>query len=297
VSCGNEIDIDSRYAFRQHFYQYAGFRYVKTNNSDLNIRLSKNINPYETDELVCQYIEFHYGQSYFNVDNFSKKCAEEVIKFMDKEKKFKNVIDIGCSVGRFTFEMTKYCDKILGIDLSARFIQVCYNVRDHINTIPYVIPIEGELKEYKQITPIQIRKDLGIMDDDCPRINFLQKDACNLPLLEYKDYDLIFCGNLIDCLSDPKLFLENIHERILPNGLLVLTSPYTWIETHTSKENWIGGKKVDGEDLTTLQRLETILLPYFKLISTKDIEFVIRETKRKFQHTIAEMTIWRKIEN
>jgi len=303
VSCGNEIEPESRYAFRQHFYQYAGFRYVKNDNSksqsNLNIRMSKNINPYETDELVCQYIEFHYGQSYFNIDNYNKVCASEVIKFLginnNNKKQFQKAIDIGCSVGRFTFELAKYCDNILGIDLSARFIQVCYNVRDYENCLPYVIPIEGDLKEYKRIYPIEIRNELGITDDDCNKINFLQKDACNLPLSEYNGYDLIFCGNLIDRLSDPKLFLETIHERIILNGLLVITSPYTWIETYTKKDNWIGGKKVDGEDETTLQRLETILSVNFKLIHKKDIEFVIRETKRKFQHTVSEMTIWQKI--
>jgi 5-histidylcysteine sulfoxide synthase/putative 4-mercaptohistidine N1-methyltranferase len=304
VSCGNEIEPESRYAFRQHFYQYAGFRYVKNDNSKshtyLNIRMSKNINPYETDELVCQYIEFHYGQSYFNIDNYNKVCASEVIKFLginnnNNKKQFEKAIDIGCSVGRFTFELARYCDSILGIDLSARFIQVCYNVRDYENSLPYVIPIEGDLKEYKKINPTEIRNELGISDDDCNKINFLQKDACNLPLSEYNGYDLIFCGNLIDRLSDPKLFIETIHERIVLNGLLVITSPYTWIEEYTKKDNWIGGKKVDGEDETGIQRLETILSVHFKLIHTKDIEFVIRETKRKFQHTVSEMTIWQKI--
>jgi len=76
---------------------------------------------------------------------------------------------------------------------------------------------------------------------------------------------------------------------------LVITCPYTWIETYTSKEKWLGGRKVNGEDETGLQRLETILSVHFKLIHTKDIEFVIRETKRKFEHGITEMTIWQKI--
>lgn len=294
ISCGNEIDINSRYAFRQHFYQYAGFRYVITNNSECEIRSNSNNNPYETDNMVCQYIEFHYGPTYFNIPNYSKKCAEECINFLGKDMRFKNAIDIGCSVGRFTFEFSKYCDNILGIDLSARFIQVCYNVRDNINLIPYVIPIEGDINEYKQIDPVQIRNNLNISLDDCAKINFLQKDACNLPESTFNNYDFIFCGNLIDRLSDPKTFIETMNNRIVHNGILVLTSPYTWLQEYTNKDNWIGGKKINGEDQTTLQTLEILLSPHFELLTVKDIEFVIRETKRKFQHTISQMSIWRK---
>jgi 5-histidylcysteine sulfoxide synthase/putative 4-mercaptohistidine N1-methyltranferase len=294
VSCGNEIDINSRYAFRQHFYQYAGFRYVITNDSEYDIKYNSNNNPYETDDMVCQYIEFHYGSIYFNIPNYLKICVEECINFLGNNIRFKNAIDIGCSVGRFTFEFAKYCDNILGIDLSARFIQVCYNIRDNINLISYVIPIEGDIKEYKQINPVHIRNDLSISSDDCTKINFLQKDACNLPLSEYNNYDFIFCGNLIDRLSDPKIFIETLHKRMVNGGILVMTSPYTWIETYTIKENWIGGKKISGEDQTTLQTLEILLSPHFELLKVKDIEFVIRETKRKFQHTISEMSIWRR---
>ena len=30
---------------------------------------------YETDDLVAQYCEFHYGQTYFAVPNFPARCA------------------------------------------------------------------------------------------------------------------------------------------------------------------------------------------------------------------------------
>jgi len=42
-------------------------------------------------------------------------------------------------------------------------------------------------------------------------------------------------------LYDPRRFLETIHERLNPGGVLVITSPYTWLEEFTKKENWLGG--------------------------------------------------------
>jgi len=75
---------------------------------------------------------------------------------------------------------------------------------------------------------------------------------------------------------------------------LILTSPYTWLEEFTPKEKWIGGYKRDGENVTTLQGLEEILGEAFTLLDTEDIPFVIQETARKHQHTVAQMSVWQK---
>ncbi|GAL02309.1 conserved domain protein [Photobacterium aphoticum] len=74
----------------------------------------------------------------------------------------------------------------------------------------------------------------------------------------------------------------------------MIASPYTWLEEYTVKQHWLGGIKVNGENFTTLDGLTETLIPHFELIAVKEIPFVIRETKRKFQHTVSEMTIWRK---
>lgn len=107
---------------------------------------------------------------------------------------------------------------------------------------------------------------------------------------------MILAVNLIDRLYDPAKFLVNVHERINLGGLLLIASPYTWLEEHTKRESWIGGFKRDGESFTTLDGLKSILGNHFKLIQgPQEVPFVIRETRRKFQHTLSEVTIWEKI--
>ena len=99
--------------------------------------------------------------------------------------------------------------------------------------------------------------------------------------------------NLIDRLYDPARFLTSIHERINRGGLLILVSPYTWLEEYTQRDRWIGGFRKDGENVTTLQAITQLLSSHFaSAASPQDIAFVIRETSRKFQHTIAQMTVW-----
>ena len=101
--------------------------------------------------------------------------------------------------------------------------------------------------------------------------------------------------NLIDRLYEPRLFLDSVHERLNKGGVLILTSPYTWLEEYTQKQFWLGGyKDENGDEVHTLEMLKTILGVHFDLIDTHDIAFVIRETPRKFQHSIAQMSVWKK---
>ncbi|MDF1881252.1 5-histidylcysteine sulfoxide synthase, partial [Sulfurimonas sp. MAG313] len=76
ASTGNELMKHSRYAFRRHFYQHAGFRYVIGNELE-----KEEENIYETDELVSQYCDFQYGQEHFGVQNFAVACAQKAIKY------------------------------------------------------------------------------------------------------------------------------------------------------------------------------------------------------------------------
>ena len=88
-----------------------------------------------------------------------------------------------------------------------------------------------------------------------------------------------------------------IKSRINPGGLLVLTSPYTWLESFTEKDKWLGGFKADtGENFTTLEGIQQALQPEFEQHQSPiDVPFVIRETRRKHQHTVAELSVWRKL--
>jgi hypothetical protein len=84
-----------------------------------------------------------------------------------------------------------------------------------------------------------------------------------------------------------------VHERLNPGGILLIASPYTWLEEHTKSEEWIGGFKKNAESFTTLDGLKEILGQHFRLLEGPlDVPFVIRETKRKFQHTLSEVTLW-----
>ncbi|HRQ05545.1 MAG TPA: 5-histidylcysteine sulfoxide synthase [Nitrosomonas halophila] len=284
IACGNESLKSARYAFRRHFFQHAGFRYVI---SDAPATLASS--HYETDKLLSEYAEFHYGDNYFDVPNFPAALAKLAITAMGSRPAHK-ALDLGCASGRATFELARHFEHVTGVDFSARFINQGVQLAQH-GVLRYTLTDEGELVFYRE----RSLANLGL-ENVKHKVEFFQGDACNLkPILT--GYDLILAANLIDRLYDPSKFLSMIHERLNSGGLLLIASPYTWLEEHTKRENWVGGFKRDGESFGTLDGLKEILGKHFRLIQGPlEVPFVIRETRRKFQHTLSEATIWEKID-
>jgi len=283
ISTGNEATRDSRYAFRRHFFQHAGFRYVAAEQE-----VEKPEAMYENDDAVAQYCDAHFGPEKFGVGNYPAELVRIAVDAMGARPKHR-ALDLGCAVGRASFELAKHFDFVSGIDFSARFIRIAYQLQEK-GVIHYQLPEEGEIVSFHE-------KRLGDFDlaGTGARIEFFQGDAHNLKP-QFTGYDLVLAANLLDRLYDPARFLATIHKRLNPGGLLLIASPYTWLEEFTKKENWIGGLRRAGEPFTTLEGLHEQLAAHFRMHGKpRDVEFVIRETARKFQHTVAQLTIWERI--
>ena len=195
-------------------------------------------------------------------------------------------LDLGCAVGRSTFELARGFSSVTGVDFSARFIGTACSMKEE-GCIQYSLPEEGELMSRHE----RSLADLGL-EHTANNVTFHREDAQDLPS-DFTDYHLIFAGNLIDRLADPGEFLTAIHKRLNPNGLLAITSPYTWLTDFTPRDNWIGGFLRNGKPVWTLDGMRELLSPRFTLLeNVHQIPFVIRETRRKFQHTVAAMTVW-----
>lgn len=281
ASCGNEAQLASRYAFRRHFFQHAGFRYIA---SEQGVTMPSS--HYETDQLLSEYAEFHYGDEYFSVPNFPKALVDALLPHLADVKKGK-ALDLGCAVGRSSFELARYFDEVIGVDFSARFINLGVQLNNE-GVLRYAIADEGDLQLFKTRTLAQLHLDKVKAPE------FIQGDACNLkPHLT--GFDLVFAANLIDRLYEPAKFLSTIAERINSGGILMIASPYTWLEAHTPKAAWLGGFKKDGESYSTLDGLKAHLSESFQLLAEPiQVPFVIRETSYKYQHSLSNMTVWRK---
>ena len=258
---------------------------------------------YETDTMTGLYAEFHFGPIAFRAPddsrrNFPQRCAElAVAAYRDANSNAfpRRIADVGCGTGRSSFEFAKLCRdaQVLGLDYSATFIQVAKNLQT-LGSLTYTIPRQGDIPQRRIVTA----EELKITAESLKRITFEQADAHNIRKSESKDgdtFDLVLAANLIDRLYDPALFLRNILPRISPSGVLVLTSPYTWLPEYTAKDKWLGARSIDGKDVTT----ELALTEFFgeagwEQIDAQDVPFYIRETERKGQYTVAHLTAWRR---
>lgn len=105
-------------------------------------------------------------------------------------------------------------------------------------------------------------------------------------------------------LPSPRAFLQSIPQFLKPGGLLVLVSPYSWLEEYTPVSEWVGAvpsantsTSAGGVDsFSCLQAYLEQSLPVgmrLQLISKVDIPFLIREHERKFQYGVSDATIWK----
>jgi len=250
------------------------------------------INVYESDQMIAKYIEFHYGAAQaepLQIENFQVACIDQVAKHLEGRSTAK-ALDIGCAAGRSSFELAKRFDQVDGLDFSVRLIEAPSNLQKS-GIQRYVCVDEGDLNFYREINLADFEGYEEVKD----RISFMQGDACNL-VPKFDNYDLVFAGNLIDRLYDPEKFLLLIKDRINAGGLLAIASPYTWSEEYTPRDKWLGGFKAPtGESFTSLEGIAQILEPEFRMIGQPvDLPFVFRETSRKFQCDLSELTIWEK---
>ncbi|MBN2460039.1 MAG: 5-histidylcysteine sulfoxide synthase [Candidatus Cloacimonetes bacterium] len=280
ISTGNEATRDARYAFRRHFYQHAGFRYVETAEP---VVIESAV--YEEDPDVSLRCEFNYGREYGNVPLFSVKAAAFCINAM-KGRKLSKALNLGCDVGRTTFELARYFDHVTGLDFTARYIRLAIQMQEK-GRILYTLPEEGELVSFHEIS----LEELGLAGTE-NKVDFWQADASNLKP-QYTGYDLIYVQNLLERIYDPEKFLQLVHERMNTSGLLIISSLYDWNEQYTAKNHWLGGYREDGEPVWSSERLTWILQQKFYLLGNiTSIPLLKRIKSRVFFYGESEFSVW-----
>jgi putative 4-mercaptohistidine N1-methyltranferase len=250
------------------------------------------LNIYETERLLAEYLLFHYGEdsevlpwSFGPIEalRYPVRCVSDCFDTLTFTGRGR-ALDLGCAVGRSSFELARYFPEVVGIDYSRRFVAAASDLRDH-GKLAYERVDEGEIS-----TPLVARVPSGI---DPSRVRFEQGDAMDLRA-DLGAFDAVLLANLIDRLRDPRRCLARLPALVKPGGQLVISSPYTWLEEFTPRENWLGGFAREGHPVSTRETLQTIFAPDFDLVVMEQLPFLIREHQRKFQWSVAEATIWRR---
>ncbi|MBD3840670.1 MAG: 5-histidylcysteine sulfoxide synthase [Campylobacterales bacterium] len=178
ISTGNEMMKHSRYAFRRHFYQHAGFRYVV--GSKLIDTRAFN----ESDDFIDQEIEKHYNSD--QIIQIYRFIAKRI-----QNQNFTNGLEIGCSVGRGSFEIANYIEKLTSIDTTARIIQEALKQKSNYN--------------------------------NPNNVEFWQADPCNMKPI-FNGYDLIIINDIFSRVYNSAMLLEDLKNRCIAHGTLIIVS-------------------------------------------------------------------------
>ena len=243
---------------------------------------------YDSDAALEQYLLFHYGTpeqicplipDARSACGFPARCVSEPLRHLSLIQPTR-ALDLGCAVGRSSFELRRVFDQVVGIDFSSRFVLAAQAMQTQREVTVHV-PREGaQTEEMRLSLPADLRTD---------GMAFVQGDACALRK-NLGTFDLVLMANLIDRLPDPSRCLADLPRLINPGGWLVITSPYTWLEEYTPREKWL-----DGGGRGTRAALMDQLAASFTFEGALDLPFLIREHVRKYQWSVAEVTLWRRL--
>ena len=109
-------------------------------------------------------------------------------------------LDLGCAVGRSSFEMARTCEQVTGIDFSHAFIGAADALR------------RGEALAYERLEEATLRTRLTAYPPagvDAGRLHFVQGDAMNLPA-DIGSFDRVHAANLMCRLPDPARLLARL---------------------------------------------------------------------------------------
>jgi SAM-dependent methyltransferase len=220
---------------------------------------------YETAKALSEYLLFHYGKPEevlpwdfgpSDALDYPARCVSECVA-ADRLAANARALDLGCAVGRSTFELARHCAEAIGIDLSENFIAAAGQLQ-RAGQLDYSFAVEGDLG---QAAVAEVPSGI-----DRSRVSFEQGDATFLRD-GFGQFDVVLMANLIDRLPCPAKCLE--------------------LEEYTPKAEWLGGQAQQ-----TLDTLRDLLSPAFTLDGEWNLPFLIREHARKYQWSIAQATRW-----
>jgi len=239
---------------------------------------------YESDVLCDWYLLFHFGTPEeildgigFDTSGLPDGCLDfpvRTVEIAGPEAPLDRALDMGCAVGRSSFELSRVAGEVVGIDYSHRFVEAAEAVR------------RGDEPAYRRYDEMHLSCELRarLPEGSRPeRVAFEQGDAME-PRHGLGSFDLVHAANLLCRLPQPQRFLDRLPSLVNPGGRLVLTTPATWLEEYTPRQNQPEG--------ATLDHLKERLGETFAFEQAQELPFLIREHRRKLQLSTAQASVW-----
>jgi len=198
-------------------------------------------------------------------------------------------LDIGCAVGRLSFEMSKTYSHVIGIDTSKTFIEKARELLIK-KRLDFDLIIEGHIAE---------RRSCDLDDQwNYDKMEFIIADALALPFPKSL-FSTVSSVNILEKVPDPLLHLAEAN-RVLreKDSMFLFSDPFSWDESVMDSGLWLGGKpdgKYKGRGMDNINRLlsdgDGIFDPSLRIIGKKNIAWKIRKTANLWEHINSQFII------
>lgn len=192
------------------------------------------------------WMDLHYGHSGSATPPLALPTAEDYWQTLNglTEAFTLNgpVLDLGCAVGRHTFDLARRAPLAIGLDLNFALVAAAARIQRE-RTIHYRRRRRGrcfESVEFPYAAP--------------QNVLFMLADALDPPFGPER-FALVAALNLLDNVSVPLVLLGQMDALLGQDGVLVLGSPYEWRPENSEPGQWLESAALDAP--TTLRQLLT----------------------------------------
>lgn len=178
------------------------------------------------------------------------------------------ILDLGCSVGRSTFELAgEASDPVVGVDLNVAMLRSASRAL-RSRRVRYPRRRAGLVYDVREF---------AVDPPGAERVDFWACDAAALPFAAGR-FGLIVGLNFLDSAHSPLDALTSIERSLAPGGKALLACPYDWAPGATPVESWVGGHSQRGQFEGSPEAvLRAILTPGSHPASLVDLRIIAEE--------------------
>lgn len=240
---------------------------------------------YNSQNMLSSYLWSHFSEFFNGPD------ATDAYKIWSSYLQGKNgcALDIGCSVGRISFELSKTHSRVIGIDTSLPFIANARKILKQ-KRLEFNMTIEGHITQERscELDP----------EWNYDRVDFIVADAMALPFSE-NCFSTVTSINVLEKVPDPIGHLASVNTVLQKeNAMFMFSDPFSWDESVSAPEKWLGGTlegPYQGRGFDNVKRLfsgeDKIFDPGFTVSETGDILWKIRKTQNLWEHIHSQFII------
>lgn len=192
--------------------------------------------------------------------SFSESHYSTILRLIDTTKKYNNILDIGCGMGRVLKDISEHviCDTIWGCDVQFSKLHLVNRILNTNNMVDYI-----SIRDFKYNIS-------SIRGFSCKNTRVFYADLnMGLPLDDYS-MDIVIISFVLGLLDDFRKGLINVVKKIKNNGVLIIADDYGWHSNIRSESRYVTPGKAD----------EVLMNNNFKKIEEFDVPYLGQLTDR-----------------